>query len=155
MIHILALILLVFVSLYPIVTAGLWIAGGLLFRLLDERYDGSAPPEGWPGVTVLIPAYNEAAVVGRCVSAALAVDYPNLEVLVLDDGSTDATGAAAAAAGEDDQRLQVVRDPVNRGKAERLNLGFRRASHELVAVCDADTHLRPLHQRREAATSHE
>ena len=38
----------------------------------------------------------------------------------------------------------MIRDPVNRGKADRLNVGFRRARHELVLVCDADTHLHPL-----------
>ena len=42
------------------------------------------------------------------------------------------------------RRLEVVRDPVNRGKAERLNVGFRTARHELVVVSDADTHLHPL-----------
>jgi biofilm PGA synthesis N-glycosyltransferase PgaC len=142
--RVLAIVLLVFVAAYPIVTAGLWIVGGLLFRLLDERNDRPRPSGGWPGITVLIPAYNEEAVVGRCVTAALAVDYPELEVLVLDDGSTDATSSAARAAGSDDERLEVVRDPVNRGKAEQLNVGIRRARHELFVVCDADTHLQPL-----------
>jgi biofilm PGA synthesis N-glycosyltransferase PgaC len=142
--RVLAIVLLVFVAAYPIVTAGLWIVGGLLFRLLDEHNDGTRPSAGWPGITVLIPAYNEEAVVGRCVTAALALDYPELEVLVLDDGSTDKTTAAARAAGGDDRRLEVVRDPVNRGKAEQLNIGIRRARHELFLVCDADTHLQPL-----------
>lgn len=144
MLRVLAIVLLVFVAAYPIVTAGLWIVGGLLFRLLDEHNDGTRPSAGWPGITVLIPAYNEEAVVGRCVTAALALDYPELEVLVLDDGSTDKTTAAARAAGGDDRRLEVVRDPVNRGKAEQLNIGIRRARHELFLVCDADTHLQPL-----------
>jgi biofilm PGA synthesis N-glycosyltransferase PgaC len=142
--RVLAIVLLVFVAAYPVVTAGLWIVGGLLFRLLDEQNDCPLPSGGWPGITVLIPAYNEEAVVGRCVTAALAVDYPALEVLVLDDGSTDATAAAARAAGSDDERLEVVRDPVNRGKAEQLNVGIRRARHELFVVCDADTHLQRL-----------
>ncbi|HEY2162132.1 MAG TPA: glycosyltransferase family 2 protein [Solirubrobacteraceae bacterium] len=141
---VIAIVLLAFVALYPIVTAGLWITGGLLFRLLDEHNDCSPPAGGWPGVTVLIPAYNEEAVVGRCVSAVLAVDYPELEALVLDDGSKDETAAAARAAGAGDPRLEVVRDPVNRGKAEQLNLGIRRARHDLFIVCDADTHLQPL-----------
>lgn len=143
MLRVLAIVLLAFVALYPVVTAGVWIVGGLLFRLLDEHNDGAAPAEGWPGVTILIPAYNEEAVVGRCVSAALALDYPDLEVLVLDDGSTDSTAVAARAAGGGDPRLRVVRDAVNRGKAERLNLGIRQARHELFIVCDADTHLQP------------
>jgi poly-beta-1,6-N-acetyl-D-glucosamine synthase len=135
--------LLAYVALFPIASAGVWVAGGLLFRLLDESNDAAPPPRGWPGVTVLVSAFNEERVIGRCVRALLAVDYPELEVLVLDDGSSDGTTAAATAAGAGDARLEVVRDPVNRGKAEQLNLGFRRARHDLVVVTDADTHLDP------------
>jgi poly-beta-1,6-N-acetyl-D-glucosamine synthase len=46
----------------------------------------SAPSGAWPGVTLLIPAYNEPEVIATTVTAALAADYPELEVLVLDDG---------------------------------------------------------------------
>ena len=101
------------------------------------------PEGGWPGVSVLIPAYNEESVIATCVGAALAADYPELEVLVLDDGSTDGTEAAARAAAGGDPRCRVIRDPVNRGKADRLNVGLREARYELVAVTDADTHLHP------------
>jgi poly-beta-1,6-N-acetyl-D-glucosamine synthase len=131
-----------FVALYPPVIAAMWIAGGLVFRLLDERA-AVGDIEAWPGVTLLIPAYNEELVIGTCVRAALAVDYPSLEILVLDDGSTDQTARIATAAAAGDPRVTVLQDPVNRGKAERLNLGFARAAHELVAVIDADTHLEP------------
>ena len=48
-------------------------------------------PEYKPNVTVLIPAYNEEAVIVDTVRSALASDYPNLEILVVDDGSTDRT----------------------------------------------------------------
>ena len=139
----LAKLLLAFVALYPVVTAALWIAGGILFRLLDERDAAEEPDGGWPGVSVLIPAYNEEAVIGISVAAAIAADYPELEVLVLDDGSTDGTEAAALEAIAGDPRCRVIRDPVNRGKADRLNGGFEQARHELVAVTDADTHMHP------------
>ena len=124
--------------------AGLWVSGGFLFRLLEEEREPSEPEGGWPGVTILVPAYNEESVIPANVHAARAVDYPELEILVLDDGSTDETVEVAKAAAEDDARVEVIRDPVNRGKAERLNVGFARASHELVIVTDADTHLHPL-----------
>ena len=94
-------------------------------------------------MTVLIPAYNEEAVIATSVAAAIASDYPELEVLVLDDGSTDATEAVALEASAGDPRCRVIRDPVNRGKAEQLNVGFGQARHELVAVTDADTHMHP------------
>jgi biofilm PGA synthesis N-glycosyltransferase PgaC len=136
-------VLLAFVALYPVVTAAIWVAGGILFRLLDESR-GELTPDGWPGVTVLIPAYNEAEVIAISVNAALAADYPELELLVLDDGSTDGTEAAALRAAGGDPRCQVIRDPVNRGKAHQLNRGFARARYDLVLVTDADTHMHPL-----------
>jgi biofilm PGA synthesis N-glycosyltransferase PgaC len=136
-------VLLACVALYPICTAALWAAGGLLFRVLDEATSAEEPEGGWPGVSVLIPAYNEENVIAISVAAALAADYPALEVLVLDDGSTDDTAAAAQRAVGADRRCRVIRDAVNRGKAHRLNVGLREAQHELVAVADADTHLHP------------
>jgi poly-beta-1,6-N-acetyl-D-glucosamine synthase len=139
-----ALILITFIAFYPVVTAATWVAGGLVFRVFDEHSDADPPAGGWPSVTVLIPAFNEEATIATCVRAALAVDYPDLEVLVLDDGSTDRTVERAQEAGDGDRRLEVIRDPVNRGKAERLNGGFQLAKHALIATTDADTHLHPL-----------
>jgi poly-beta-1,6-N-acetyl-D-glucosamine synthase len=134
-------VLLGFVALYPVLTAALWVAGGVMFKLIDERDREEVPAGGWPGVTILIPAYNEEAVIATSIRAALASDYPLLEVLVLDDGSKDDTAGAAREAAGDDARCEVIRDEVNRGKAERLNIGFARARHELILVTDADAHL--------------
>ncbi|MEU0163756.1 glycosyltransferase [Streptomyces sp. NPDC006261] len=132
-----------FVVFYPVATSAVWIAGGLLFRLLEERRVIHPPAGGWPAVTVLVPAYNEEAVIARCVQALLRVDYPELEVLILNDGSSDATVRAAVEAAAGDPRVSVLDDEVNLGKADRLNEGMRRARHELVVVTDADTHLHP------------
>ena len=141
--------LLIFVAMYPVATAALWVAGGLVFRWRDER----RPTEkldnaSCPGVTVLIPAFNEEATIATSVVAALASDYPAIEVIVLDDGSTDATETAALQAAAEDPRFRVLRHPVNRGKAEQLNVGFRVARHDLVVVTDADAHLHPQAIRR-------
>ncbi len=138
-----ARLLLAFVALYPVVTAALWVAGGVVFRLLDEPHQGEEPEGGWRGVSILIPAYNEEAVIATSVAAALACEYPEFEVLVLDDGSTDGTEAVALRALAGHPNGRVIRDPVNRGKAEVLNVGFAEARHELVAVTDADTHIHP------------
>ena len=139
----LAEILLLVAALYPVITAAVWSAGGALFALTDERHAGATPAGGWPAVSVLIPAYNEEKVIATSVRAALAADYPHMELLVLDDGSADDTSAAARKAASGDPRATVVRDDVNRGKADRLNIGFRLARHELVIVTDADTHMHP------------
>jgi poly-beta-1,6-N-acetyl-D-glucosamine synthase len=88
--------LLVFIALYPIVSAAIWIAGGVLFSALRERghQPELAPGEG-PPVSILIPAYNEELDIGDAVRAALHIDYHDFEVLVFDDGSTDRTAARA------------------------------------------------------------
>lgn len=139
----LATVLWAFVGLYPVVSAGLWMGGALVFRVAEESPDVVVPDGGWPGVTILIPACNEERVIAACVEAALGSDYPTFEVLLLDDGSDDGTSAVAEAVAAGDPRLQIVRDEVNKGKAARLNLGFELARHELVVVTDADTHLHP------------
>jgi poly-beta-1,6-N-acetyl-D-glucosamine synthase len=82
-------------------------------------------------------------VIALAVCAALRLDYPELEVLVLDDGSTDGTARRAREAGGGDPRLRVLRDTQNRGKAERLNAGLREARGGLVLAVDSDAHLHP------------
>lgn len=137
--------LLVFVAVYPIVSAAVWIAGGVLFSLLRERgaQPELAPGEG-PPISVLIPAYNESVDIGNAVRAALRLDYHDYEVLVLDDGSTDDTAAQARKAGGADPRLRVLRDEVNRGKADQLNAGARQARGKYLMVQDADATVHPL-----------
>ena len=139
---------LLFVGVYPVISAGLWIGGALVFRLADETAGGIPQEDAWPGVTILIPAYNESRVVGSCVRAALDSDYPTLEVLLFDDGSLDGTSEAAKEAAGADARVRVVRDEVNRGKANRLNDGFLLSKDELIVVVDADTHIHPQAVRR-------
>ena len=136
-------ILLVFVATYPLISGAYWIAGGVVFHFSDERHAPPGPPDELPGVSILIPAHNEQAVIAQSVRAALAVDYPLLEVLVLDDGSTDATSQRARSAGSGDARLRVLRDDENRGKAAQLNRGFEEAVHPLVLTIDADSQLHP------------
>jgi Glycosyltransferase like family 2 len=138
-------ILLVFVAVYPIVSAAVWIAGGVHFA--DLREQGEQPellPGEGPPISVLIPAYNEALDIGNAVRAALRLDYHDFEVLVLDDGSNDDTAERARQAGGGDPRLRVLRDEVNKGKAERLNSGAREARGKYLMVQDADAAVHPL-----------
>jgi biofilm PGA synthesis N-glycosyltransferase PgaC len=136
-------LLLLGVALYPVATAAVWIAGGLIFRVFEEHHAEHPREAPWPGVTVLVPAYNEEAVIATGVRAVLDSFYPEFELLVLDDGSTDGTERAAIEGAAGDPRCRVLRDDVNRGKAEQLNAGFAAARHELVLVTDADGHLHP------------
>ncbi|MGA2348000.1 MAG: glycosyltransferase, partial [Candidatus Sulfotelmatobacter sp.] len=99
-----------------------------------------------PKVAVLIPAYNEEKVIERTVRAALNSNYPNLRVIVIDDGSKDRTlevarraFAAEAAAG----KVLILGKP-NSGKAEALNYGIEHIDDaELFVGIDADTIIAP------------
>lgn len=92
-----------------------------------------------PGVTVMVPAWNEEASIADTVRSVLAQSVRPDCVIVVDDCSTDNTGAVAAALG-----VKVVRPPVNRGsKASALNYGLTFIDTELVLAIDADTTLAP------------
>ncbi len=107
-------------------------------RARRERFD----PAFRPPVSVLIAAYNEEPVIARTVHSALASDYPDLEVVVVDDGSTDGTAAAVEAAFGGDPRVRLVRQ-ANGGKAAALNRGRSLARGEVLVAFDADTMVAP------------
>jgi len=87
-------------------------------------------------VSVIIPAYNRNATIGRAVASALDQSYEVLEVLVVDDGSDD---DVATAIGEiDDPRVRVIRHAKNRGPAAARNTGIRAARGGLIAFLDSD-----------------
>lgn len=97
-----------------------------------------APPDFDPLVTVLVPAYNEAKVLARTIEAILASEWRNLEVVVIDDGSTDDTASIAEAIALGEPRVRRVRQE-HAGKAAAANHGLSMARGEIVVAVDADT----------------
>jgi cellulose synthase/poly-beta-1,6-N-acetylglucosamine synthase-like glycosyltransferase/spore germination protein YaaH/peptidoglycan/xylan/chitin deacetylase (PgdA/CDA1 family) len=99
-----------------------------------------------PRVAVLIPAYNEEKVIERTIHGALDSDYPNLRVIVIDDGSKDRTLEIARrtfAAEEAAGRVLILTKP-NGGKAEALNFGLEHIGDaEIFVGIDADTIIAP------------
>ncbi len=105
----------------------------------EKNKDQAAPAavESCVGVTVIVVCWNSAEVIGRCLRALLEQDYPNYEIVVVDDGSEDQTRAVAErelAGG----RGTVVASPANRGCPHARNLGLGHARGEIVAFIDAD-----------------
>ena len=99
-----------------------------------------------PKVAVLIPAYNEEKVIERTVRAALNSNYPNLRVIVIDDGSKDRTLEVArrAFAPEAAAGKVLILGKANSGKAEALNYGIEHIGDaELFVGIDADTIIAP------------
>lgn len=103
-----------------------------------KKHATAAPPSGDSLVSVLIPAFNEQKVINGCIDRLLKSSYRNIEVLVIDDGSTDATAECAARVAAQDQRLRVF-TIANGGKANALNFGLRHSHGETVIALDADT----------------
>jgi succinoglycan biosynthesis protein ExoO len=94
-------------------------------------------------VTVLIPAYNAAPFLHRAVRSALDQTCPPMEVIVVDDGSTDDTAEVARKLGLADPRVRVICLPENVGPAKARNTGLNLAGGEWVAVLDADDAFMP------------
>jgi glycosyltransferase involved in cell wall biosynthesis len=92
--------------------------------------------------SIVIPAFNEAASIGAVVHD-LAAAAPWLEILVVDDGSTDETGAQAAAAG-----ARVIRHPYNKGNGAAVKSGIRHSAGAFILIADADGQHRPADATR-------
>ena len=92
-------------------------------------------------VSVVLPAYNEAGNIERVlrqVNATCSRVFADYEVIVVDDGSRDATPELLARASAADPRVHVITHPVNRGYGEALHSGFRAATQELIFFTDSD-----------------
>ncbi|MBO8175723.1 MAG: glycosyltransferase family 2 protein [Thermococcus sp.] len=92
--------------------------------------------EWTPFVSIIIPAYNEERSIKESIKSALSQDYPNFEVIVVDDGSEDKTFETASSI--KDERLKVFRK-AHEGKAKALNFGLSKAQGEIIVTTDADT----------------
>jgi cellulose synthase/poly-beta-1,6-N-acetylglucosamine synthase-like glycosyltransferase/peptidoglycan/xylan/chitin deacetylase (PgdA/CDA1 family) len=95
-----------------------------------------------PPVSVIVAAYNEEKVVRKTVESVLENGYPDLEVIVVDDGSEDATLRILHAAFGAEPRVKIATQP-NAGKSAALNLAISLASNEILVALDADTIFRP------------
>ncbi|WDV52059.1 glycosyltransferase [Streptomyces coeruleorubidus] len=114
------------------------VLSGLHARRVRRRGFSWGPPITEP-VSVLVPAYNEAKCIESTVRSLAASDHP-IEVLVIDDGSSDGTARIVEAMGLPDVR--VVRQ-LNAGKPAALNRGVANARHDLIVMMDGDTVFEP------------
>jgi cellulose synthase/poly-beta-1,6-N-acetylglucosamine synthase-like glycosyltransferase/peptidoglycan/xylan/chitin deacetylase (PgdA/CDA1 family) len=89
-----------------------------------------------PDVSIIVPAYNEQRGIAACVRSLAAADYPNLDIVVVDDGSTDETAAVVARLALPNVRL--LRQ-LNAGKPAALNNGIHVAQHDILVLVDGDT----------------
>ena len=108
-----------------------------------QRIFRSAPPAHVqsavrPSVSVVVCAYNAAATIDECLTAIEQLRYQEFEVIVVNDGSTDATGSIA-----DQHQCVCVIHTANAGLGAARNVGLERAAGEIVAYTDADVRVDP------------
>ena len=95
-----------------------------------------------PLITVIIPVYNIKKYLPRCVHSVMAQTYKNLEIILVDDGSTDGTGELCDKLGSEDSRIRVLHKE-NGGSSSARNLGLEAAVGEYVGFVDSDDYIEP------------
>jgi len=108
---------------------------------LLQRLQGPPRPRPAPRVSILIPTYNQEATIAAAIDSALMQDFPELEVVVCDDASTDATVAVARRFAHD-RRLRIRSFPHNRGRVANYRHALEQdARGDWVLMLDGDDHL--------------
>jgi poly-beta-1,6-N-acetyl-D-glucosamine synthase len=140
--------ILAYVFFYPVLMSLIWMIGGIAFYLRFERrphriVNQPPPRDDYPLIAVLVPCYNEEANVEETVEALMELEYPNFEVVAINDGSRDRTGELLNALAARFPRLRVVHQLENQGKAVGLNTAALLTRAEILVGIDGDARLDP------------
>lgn len=88
-------------------------------------------------ISIIVPAYNVEAEIRRCVNSLTGQTYPNIEIVVVDDGSADDTAKVLGQLAREDPRVMVIRQE-NKGAAQARETGIRAATGDYLMFCDSD-----------------
>lgn len=133
-----------YVFYYPLFMSSLWIIGAIFFYYKNEKpyLKNIIPPlrdkEKWEGVSILIPCYNEGQNAIETITYALNVEYPEFEVIAINDGSKDNTLEILLSLAQENPKLKVVNLAENQGKALGLQAGALLAKYEYLVCIDGD-----------------
>lgn len=142
-----------FFGFYPVFMALVWVVMSVIYWFRRERTPQDAEEDVRPAgeepyepmVSIVIPAFAEEQTIEATVRAALEVDYPNFEVVVVNDGSPDATADLIRQIQDEGPRkpVRLVDKEVNEGKAMAINDAVPVCRGEILVVTDADVHATP------------
>ena len=130
-----------FIFYYPLFMSYLWMIGALIFYWKERKeppYQQPATLSEYPLVAVLVPCFNEQDNAEETISHALNLDYPNFEVIAINDGSSDRTAEILNALSEIHPKLRVVHLAENQGKAMALLAGSLLTDAEYLIGIDGD-----------------
>lgn len=132
---------LAFVFYYPLFMSYLWMIGAIAFytkERKDPHYTQPHPLAEYPKVAVLVPCFNEGDNAEETISHALNLEYPDFEVIAINDGSSDNTAQVLDALAEKYSKLRVVYLAENQGKAMALQAGSLLTDAEYLLGIDGD-----------------
>ena len=142
-------ILMAYAFFYPFFMAWIWMFGGLVFYLKWERrkvpleiFTTNNEPNA-PLCSIVIPCFNEELNLRETLHYALQSNYPNLEVIAIDDGSSDGTWSILCELVQNYSRLRIFRHAANEGKAMALRTGAAVAHSDYLVCIDGDALLHP------------
>lgn len=131
-------IALIFYGFYPLAMAVVWVVLAATYFYRRERSpEQLAPTDFHPFVSIILPAYEEEAMIGRTIEFLLELDYPDFEVIVVNDGSTDRTSEVVShylSSG----KVRLLDKQINEGKAMALNDAVPICRGEILLFLDSD-----------------
>ena len=132
---------------YPLFMAYLWMAGALYFYYRKERKEPlfTEPPilTVYPQVSVLVPCFNEGANAYETIGALLKLNYPNYDIIAINDGSSDNTAEIIDDIAANNANVKAIQLASNQGKAMALTVGAMMSSSEYLVCIDGDAVLDP------------
>ncbi|ANE57672.1 poly-beta-1,6 N-acetyl-D-glucosamine synthase [Methylomonas sp. DH-1] len=137
-----------FVFYYPLLMAYVWMLGGILYYIRWERNRGNVLSDlpvlaEYPPVSILIPCYNEGENVRETIEYLLHQQYPNYEIIAVNDGSKDNTLEILHELADRHSQIRVVNLASNQGKAVGLRTAALLANSEILIGIDGDALLAP------------
>ena len=129
-----------FVYWYPALMAMMWVVGSLIFYFNNEKRE-PLPLKETPMVSILMPAHNEGDILYAVVKEMTQLNYPNYELIMINDGSSDDTGKVLRNIVAMYDNVRVIDLEKNCGKANALYLGAIASKGEILVGVDADSYL--------------
>lgn len=141
-------VLLEFAFYYPLFMAYLWMIGACIYYFhweRNNRLNPEHPPElrSYPPVSILVPCHNEGRDVEETIEYLLRQQYPDFEIIAINDGSRDDTLEILLALAQKHRQLRVVNLEQNQGKAVAMNTGALFSANEFLICIDGDALLAP------------
>lgn len=143
-----------FISVSGWILCVMWVVGvtpsliSMLWRTLDSVAGRLPCPADWPTVSIIVPARDEEAKIDAAMHSKLAIDYPRLEIIAVDDRSQDATGVLLDRLAAENPKLNVVHlDTLAEGwlgKSHAMHVAATRATGDYLLFTDADVFFAPI-----------